>query len=49
MVTLMAYISNCGDMLKRSKFLWTFLFKGFGEKCEQTELALTFIQKQVFN
>ena len=39
------YISYCDVVLKRNKFLWTFV-KGFREKCKHTELALNFIQKQ---
>ena len=41
------YISYFDVMLRRNEFLWIF-FKGFDEKCTQTELALNFIQKQYF-
>ena len=41
------YISYFDVMLRRNEFLWIF-FKGFDEKCKQTELALNFIQKQYF-
>ena len=34
-----ANINSFEVMLKRNKFLWFFLSKGFGEKCKHTELA----------
>ena len=36
-------------MLKGSELMNIFLSQGFGEKCEHTELALNFIQKQYFS
>ena len=36
-------------MLKGNKLMNIFSSQGFGEKCEHTELALNFIQKQYFS
>ena len=43
------YISYCDAMLKRNKFLWIFLGKGFHEKCKHAKIALNIIQKQYFS
>ena len=41
------HISYFDVMLKSNKFLWSFLGKGFNEKCKQTELALNFNQNSI--
>ena len=41
------YISYFDIMLKRNKFLWTFLSTGFNEKCKQRELALKLFKNSI--